>query len=206
MTTTTTAIPENMLVDAKGRWVPKSLIKPLDLMRHELVVERAKKAAAVHDILTSFKRESLETVRAFLDLSAQEFGTRIEGEKGNVTLTSYDGQYRVQLAVSDRVGFNERLQVAKKLVDECIAEWAEGSRVEIRVLVNDAFQVDKKGAINTERVLRLRQLEIDHPVWKRAMQAIGESIVTESTCTYIRFYERVQDDKYRAIELDLSRV
>lgn len=200
-------LPSHMLADSKGRWVPKAMIKPLDLQADALVKELAKTAKTTQQILSNFKRQALADVRAHLALAAEEYGTTLGGEKGNVTLRTYDGSLTVQLAVADRIGFNERLQVAKKLVDDCIDEWLkDGSRDEIRVLVKDAFNVDKKGTINTERVLGLRRLNIEHPVWKLAMKAIDDSIVTESTCTYIRFHERDADGKYRAIELDLSKV
>lgn len=200
-------LPSHMLADSKGRWVPKSMIKPLDLQADTLVKELAKTARSTQQILATFKRRALADVRAHLALAAEEYNTTLGGEKGNVTLRTYDGSLTVQIAVADRIGFNERLQIAKKLVDNCIDEWLkEGSRPEIHVIVKDAFSVDKKRTVNTEAVLRLRKLNIEHPVWKQAMKAIDDSIVTESTCTYIRFHERDADGKYRAIELDLSKV
>ena len=77
----------------------------------------------------------------------------------------------------------------------------------IKVLVNQAFQVDKAGKINTARVLALRQLDISDPKWQSAMQAINDSIKTISTKAHIRFYER--DDttgEYFPISLDVASV
>lgn len=202
----TKRIPDDMLEDPKGRWIMKSMIKPIDLQSDALVRELVKRAHELQELMAAFKLRAMADVRAHLDLIAQEYGTRIEGEKGNVSLSSYDGALRVQIAVADRIAFNERLHIAKKLVDECIARWAKDSDDKIRLLVSDAFQLDKKGAINTERVLALRKLNIDDDVWKQAMKAIDDSIITESTVTYIRFHERAKDGKYRAIELDLSKV
>lgn len=203
----TSGPPPGMLEDAKGRWVRETMVKPLDRARHELVVEMHRDAKAMHAALTAFKRKAMADLQAFLELSAEQYGVKLEGAKGNVTLTSFDGKLRVTRAIADRIAFDERLTIAKALIDECIKEWSDGTRPELRALVSDAFQVDAKGHINTERVLRLRTIAIEHPKWKQAMQAINDSIKTESTRMYIRFHERVgEDSQHRAVELDLSRV
>ena len=83
--------------------------------------------------------------------------------------------------------------------------WSEGAQPEIKVLINDAFQVDKSGNINTGRVLGLRRLAIEDDEWQRAMTAIGEALQVSGSRSYIRVYERVgTSDKYQAIALDLA--
>ncbi|REM31517.1 DUF3164 family protein, partial [Mycobacterium tuberculosis] len=72
--------------------------------------------------------------------------------------------------------FDERLQAAKALIDECIQSWSKSSNVNLKVLVNDAFQVDQQGKISTGRVLGLRRHDIDDEKWQLAMKAIGDSM------------------------------
>lgn len=194
------------LLDAKGRLVPIRLVKDIDLARHQLVTEMAERAKAMSTTLAAFKRQMLSDVAAFIELSAERFGVTPGGLKGNVTLTSYDGRYKVIRQVQDRLAFDERLIVAKQLVDECVREWSRGSSDELRVLVEHAFQVDRQGKISTERVLSLRKLEITSEPWTRAMAAIGESITVTSTSTYVRIYERIGDEgeHYRPINLEFS--
>ena len=103
--------------------------------------------------------------------------------------------------------FDERLQAAKNLIDECINEWAKGSRPEIMVLVQQAFQTDKEGNLNVGRILALRRLEIADERWKAAMTAIGESVQVIGTKQYVRLYERVGDSgRYVPIALDMVAV
>jgi hypothetical protein len=108
------------------------------------------------------------------------------------------------VAVSDAIQFNEKLQVAKTLIDNCIRRWADGSRSEIKLLVEDAFYVDKQGNINKNRILGLRRLAIEDAEWQEAMKAITDSIQVMSTKTYIRFYERQRDGSYTRIPLDIA--
>jgi hypothetical protein len=195
------------LYDAKGRWVPRHLIRDVDLARHELVLELASKAQRLQAMMIDFKRTTLEDIEAFIQLSAEKYGTKVGGDKGNITLMTYDGRFKVQRAMDDHLVFDERLQVAKQLVDECIREWSEGSRGEIRALVEHAFQVDKTGRVSTERVLGLRRLAIEDERWRKAMDAIGDSVHVVRSTAYVRFYERVGDtNQWRPISLDLATV
>ena len=128
----------------------------------------------------------------------------MSGNEGNKTMSSYDGSMRINLAVSKVIYFDERLQVAKNLIDDCITRWARGSSSEIRALVNDAFQVDQQGIVSTARILGLRRLNIDDPQWKKAMDAISDSIQITGSKEYIRFYMRDEQGKYQQISLDFA--
>ena len=72
----------------------------------------------LYEVIT--KRAMFNDIRAFCDLSAEKYGISFGGSKGNLQLTSYDGKYRVLVAVNESISFDERLQVAKALIDECI--------------------------------------------------------------------------------------
>ena len=141
--------------DAKGNLVPLANIKEIDLLRDELVQEIAAKARAVQDNLMAFKRKAMDDIAAFVQLSADRYDVSVGGKKGNISLHSFDGAYRVNLAMQDTLVFDEGLIAAKALIDECINEWTEGSRTELKTLINAAFQVDKEGNISTARVLSL---------------------------------------------------
>lgn len=193
------------LQDAQGRLVPKSLIKPIDTARNDLVNELIKDALVLKEALSKFKTTSFSDIAAFVDLSAEQYQVNLGGKKGNVTLFSFDGRYKIQFAVSENIQFDERLQAAKALIDECIKEWSAGSRPELQVLVQDAFKTDKEGNLNHGRILGLRRLDIADARWKNAMAAIGESVQVIGSKQYVRFYERRADsDQYDAISLDMA--
>jgi len=198
------AIPEGYMEDAQGRLAPVEMVKEIDLARDALVKEIAERAKELAGLLDFFKVRTMQDIQAFIELSAERFDTRIGGVKGNISLRSYDGRYRVQRDMDEYLTFDERLQVAKALIDECIHKWAEGTTAEIRALINDAFQVDKRGRVNTKRILSLRRINIEDPTWKRAMDAISESIQVAGSRAYVRVYERQDDGSYRQIGLDLA--
>lgn len=205
--TNTQATPDAYLRNAQGHLVPIEMVKPIDRARNELVLELIKHARNTHEVLKEFKLRVFGDVGAFANLSAEQYDAKLGGKKGNITLHSFDGQFKVQLATADNIVFDERLQAAKALIDDCIAEWSQGSRPEIMVLVQEAFKTDKEGNLNTGRILGLRRLEIADARWQNAMKAIGESVQVVGSKQYVRFYERVGDtDQYAAISLDIAAV
>lgn len=198
-------IPEGYRADSQGRLVPVTQIKQIDQERDDLVAELVRAAKTLNAALRNFRTRAHDDIHAFAQLSAEKYGAKIGGKKGNLTLVSFDGRYKIQRAINDQLVFDERLQAAKALIDECLKEWAKGARPEIVTLVNDAFQVDRAGKIDTARVLRLRNLDIKDKRWVRAMEAISDSLQVATTRNYIRIYERVGNtDRYEPINLDLA--
>ena len=148
------------MTDAQGRLVPVEMVKEIDLERDALVREIVERALNLSKRLAEFKTQAMGDIGAFVELSAEKYGARVGGAKGNVQISTFDGEYKVRRDIAETLQFDERLQAAKALIDECLHEWTEGSGPEIRMLINDAFQVDKAGNINTNRVLGLRRLAI----------------------------------------------
>jgi hypothetical protein len=199
------AAPEGFRVNAQGLHVHESLIKPIDIERDRLVNEMIDAAKTLSAGIGVFKSRVFGDVASFVDQSAKKYGLKVGGAKGNVTLFSFDGRYKILMATADTISFDERLQAAKGLIDECIATWSAGSSPEIMVLVQQAFDVDKAGKLNTGRILGLRRLEIKDARWQRAMKAIGESVQVVGSKQYARFYERLGDtDQYVPISLDMA--
>ncbi len=204
---TTPAVPEGFLQDAAGRLVPIANIKPEHLLEDEMVRELHAEAEVVRHALASFKAGAFSRVRAFMELLAQQYGSTRGGAKGNVRFTSFDGTLSVQLAVGEHIGFGPELQVAKALVDDCLRSWTEGANDNLRAIVNDAFQVDKEGKVNADRILSLRRLAITDETWQRAMAAIGDAVRTTRSKEYIRFHVRETPEKDPAlVPLDIARV
>ena len=196
---------KQFMEDAQGRQVPVSMIKKFDLKRNDLVCSIMSRAFAERERLAEFKQQVWEEIQAFVDESAKDSGAKkLGGKKGNITLTSFDGRYKLIVAVNDGILFNEKLQIAKQLIDECIGKWSKNARPELKVLVDDAFNVGKNGLVSTGKVLGLRRLNITDATWRRAMDAITESIQVVSSKTYMRFYERQEDESYKQIPLDVA--
>ena len=200
-------IPTGYWQDASGNLVPESKVKDIDKLRHQVVTDLCAMARQQRDGLRQFKHGAFGEVAALVATSLEQYGVKTGGEKGNVTLVSFDGKFKVVRHMHDHIVFGEQLMAAKALIDECVHAWAEGANDNIKALVNHAFQTDKEGKINTSRVLGLRRLDIRDAKWQQAMQAIADSIQTASTKPYVRFYKRNDvTGEYNSINLDVAAV
>ena len=201
----TPIIPEGYKPDANGNLVPLANIREVDLLRDELVNELAAKAEAVQQAIRDYRDTAFADIAAFVELSAERYGAAVGGKKGNVTLYSFDGQYKIQRDIAQHLKFDEGILAAKALINECLDEWTEGSRSELKALVSRAFEVDAEGNLSTNRILGLRRVEIGDPRWKRAMDAIAEALQVIGSKAYIRVYKRVDDsDRYIPIALNIA--
>jgi len=202
--TQTLTIPDGYRQNANGDLVKLENIREVDLLRDELVLRIADRAQEKSAELATFRDQVFEEVEAFLAESARRFKVKLGGAKGNLTLFSFDGRFKVVVANQDNVTFDERLQIAKSLIDRCIKKWSDGADANLLALVNDAFQVDKAGNVSIRRVLGLRRLDITDKDWKKAMDAISESIQVVGSKRYVRAYERNAAGEYRPISLDVA--
>ncbi|HBZ9863945.1 TPA: DUF3164 family protein [Salmonella enterica subsp. houtenae] len=199
--------PEGYWIDARGVMTPADMVKPIDKDRDALVGEIIERALPLHKGLAEFKLAVFADTQAFRELSGEMYGAKVGGEKGNMTFYSWDGVWKVNVAIAERLAFDERLQAAKALIDECLKDWMEGSRPEVVSLIDEAFQVDKEGEVSTSRILRLRRLDITDERWLNAMRAINDAILIVGSKKYVRLYQRVGDsNQYVPLSLDLAAV
>lgn len=190
------------MTDAQGREVPTELVKDIDKLRDQTVrglFSRFKEKAAE---LTDFRQAINEEIGEFLSLSAEQYGVKMGGAKGGVTLTSYDGSIKIEISNNDVIAFTEQLQVARELILKCVQKWSDGSRSELRALIDNAFKVDKQGMVSTSRILGLRSIDIHDADWQTAMKAITDSIQVVSSRKYLRVSVRDADGKYQLQQLD----
>lgn len=191
--------------DAKGHLVPEAMIKPIDRARDDLVRELHTRAQKLADAIRIFKAGVFADIDSFVELSAEQYGAKLGGKKGNVTLLSFDGRIKILRAMAETITFDERLQAAKALIDECFNDWTTDARPEIKALIDRAFEVDKEGNIRTGAVLSLRRVNIEDERWRRAMAAINDAVQVVGTKAYIRVYERVGDtDQWAQVPLDVA--
>lgn len=213
-TVTETTIPDGRFLvdgapymrDGQGKLVPVSLIKAQDQLQDEVVRRIIRFAVPLSDQVGRFKAHTFDDISGFEALLAQEYEARIGGPRGNKTLMSYDGLYKVTVQVADAITFGPELQVAKELVDECLNEWAASARDEIKAIVTRAFNTDKEGQINRAAIFMLLRLDITDPRWLRGMAAIKDAMKVVGSKTYVRCYRREAfDGPWEAITIDLAK-
>jgi hypothetical protein len=201
----TTIEGKRYMRDASQRLVPLDLVAPAHILEDQTVRTIIGFAEEISDRVARFRGHTFDDVWSFIDLLNEKYGARRGGGKGNLTLTTYDGAYKVQVAVQEQLTFGPELQVAKTLVDQCISAWAANVGPEIRALVEHAFQVDQLGRINRSALFALRRLDITDENWAKAMKALGDAIRVIGSKEYVRFYKRDPRGAWQPITVDIAR-
>lgn len=195
------------MTNAKGNLVPAENVKPEHKLEDEVVRKIVGFAEELSAQIARFRGHTMTDLGDLDALLAQEYGAKIGGAKGNRTYQTFDGLMRVQVQVSDFIDFGPQLQVAKKLLDECLMEWSADSRPEIRAVITKAFNTEKEGQVNRSEIFMLLRLDIDDPRWQDAMRAIREAMRITGSKEYVRFYKRASvNDALQAITIDLAKV
>ncbi|WP_435100803.1 DUF3164 family protein [Arhodomonas sp. AD133] len=207
MSASADAIPAGYMRNAAGHLVPEDQVREHDKMRDEVARDLAAEAVELNRRLAAFKRRALSEIADLVAIAAERYDVNLGGKKGNVTVATYDGDFKVVRSYAERIAFTEELEAAKELVNACILRWSEGANDNIRALVDRAFRTDTKGQIKTTAILELLRLDIDDDEWQRAMDALRDSIQTTGTAVYVRVYKRAPGgDRYVPVPLDLAAV
>lgn len=194
------------MADAKGHLVPVEVIKPADRLEDEVVRKIMAYANSLSDQISRFRGHTMTDLGEFDALLQQEYNATKGGPKGNRTYQTFDGLKKVTIQIADFVDFGPQLQVAKRLLDECLTEWAADSRPEIRAVITRAFNTDKEGKVNRSEIFMLLRLDIEDPRWQEAMRAIREAMRITGSKEYVRFYERASiKDGWRAVTIDMAK-
>ena len=200
-------IPAGYVRNGAGHLVPEHQVREHDKLRDGVASDLASIALEINKALVEFKAKALADIDDLIALSNERYGVTIGGKKGNASITTYDGQFKVERQMAERLTFTEEILAAKELIDRCIRKWSEGADQHLRVLVDRAFRANKQGQIKTGDVLSLLRIEIDDVDWKLAMEALKDSIQVNGTAVYIRVYQRVGDtDRYDPINLSIAAV
>lgn len=192
--------------DAQGKLVPEALMKGQDIIRDDLVTRLATKYLACVENSYNTKKEMLDEINQYRNTILLQYGlkakTRKEGSPA-ITLTSFDGKYRIVIAANTSVEFNENITAAKELIDEYLNEELEGSSKDLKILVGNAFKM-KQGKLDVNSILSLTRYDIQNEKFKRAVDIIKTSLITRTSQPSIRVYVRGKDGKYKYIELNFS--
>lgn len=192
-------------IDSNGEAVPEKYVPNKEKKDDQLVEE----------IFCAIKKLSseIQQAREFVDMKIEEYISWLEIEygvkpdwKGNLKISNFSDSRRIKKKIQDRLEFDNRLQLAKTKINECLGKWAKHARLEVKTIISRAFATDKEGKVNARQVLGLLTLNIDDSEWQEAMELIRQSRKINNTKEYYYFEERGQKNAWENIVLSFSAV
>lgn len=199
---------ETWMLDGEGGMKPIAAIKPQELLEDETVRKVLGFWVAASDQVSRLKAHVIDDIDAFEAVLNQEYNAKIGGRKGNKTLFSIDRLFKVEVRINEMLDFGPELQVAKRLIDECLNEWAEKAPAQLRAIVTNAFHTKQEGKVNRAEIVKLTRLpnEAGDERWARAMDAIRDAQRVVGSKTYIRCARREAfDAPWQYVTIDMAK-
>ena len=196
---------ERTMKDSLGNEVPVRYVKPLDKERDRLVRRLHARAKKLNASLADFRKDCLAEIAGFQTRAQSAYGVELGGDKGGVVLSSFDGSIKIERRNTETIAFDERLQMAQRLLAEWIAEKTDGADRDLQKVVHSAFYASREG-LRTARILSLTRLAIRGEKWEQAMRLIRDSIQANAGRTHARFYQRLENGQFAFVPLDIAQV
>ncbi len=197
----TTNSKSRTLTDAQGREISVKVLNKDILDREKAVSKAMDHALKLQERIIKEKHSIIKIVEDYLNDVARR--NNVEW-KGNALLLTFDEKYKIEIRYREKIQFGIELQLAKQKIDECIKAWSENSNDNLKAIINEAFQVDKRGQLARYRIFALRRYKIKDPIWKEAMELIDKAITVTSTKQYISFSVRDEAGNYNKVVLNFS--
>lgn len=181
----------------------------------ELVDKQAlRREATINKIFSQIERLNAQMFKAKAKIYAQIIGynEHLAKKKGvkprgsNIQLTDYAGTRRVAIKNSSINTFNELISIAETKIKNYVKRLSADSKPELEAIINNVFKTDKKGFLDKNKILSLREIIINDPEWKEAMDLINESLEVRETKEYLNIQKKSADGSWKNIDLNFSSI
>ena len=198
-----------VMIDAEGNQIDAKYLDPVILEREKVVEKVFKKIEKLEKQLEKTHQEISETIQKYLEHTAEKYGTQW---KGNATLKNFREDKIVEVQISRRVEFDERLQIAGEKINQWIQknmekitdEKTRKSFQKVADIARRALKIDRKGKVDYQKIIQLKQFKFDDAEWQEAMKLIDEAMRIVSTKIYHRFKKRDENGRYVTVRTSYS--
>lgn len=128
--------------------------------------------------------------------------------KGNFTWYNFDRSVKIEVSISELIKFDDMaIMSAKELLFQFLDETIESKHDFVRDIIQDAFQTSK-GKLDPRKILGLVKYKsrVKHPKFDQACELIMSGQSRPNSKRYHRIWEKNEEGKYEAIELNFSNI
>lgn len=195
--------------DEKGVEIPYSRVTSVERKKERSAAKVASEAIKLNESLRKFKELCAEQCeKAYqADLAAGK-----APNKGGYTLNNFDRSIKIERSINEAIQFDENLIGAAREKFNSFLEVATGGIDEmIRQLISDAFSSNKKGKLDSKKVMNLlsyrsRISEAKYPAFHEALSLIEESIRRPESKTYYRIFMKADNGEMKPLELNFASI
>ncbi len=194
------------MTDAQGNAVLAKYVKPYDRQRDAIARRVLRRWEKMSEALAKCYAETAADIEA-VERAAESGRGQARGKKGNFQFQSFDGLIAVSRTARYELRFDERLRVAREIIDELVAEKAAGMDEDFAVMLKEIFRPTSDGMLSQARVMGLFRWKIKHPRWLEAMDLIRASIESRRGKNLLAVRHKAgRDADWQSVLLDVSAV
>lgn len=195
-------VVDGRMPDCDGNLLLVSNIKEADLIEHDLVLSIACIWEPLSGKIERFKRNNFEDVTTFVDILFEKYQAKRGGTEGNMTFTTVDRKWKLQIAIQNTIDFGPEIAVAKELMLQAAKEMA-GENSDLETIVTVTYTA-RNGKLRVAEILRLCGHKVNNPTWNEATKIARDAIEVISKKKQIRLYRRSEAGQYEAVPLDIA--
>lgn len=176
-----------------------------EALKEDTVNELVGIADKLNAELSEFKKKAFDSMGTIYEMLL-EYSKRRDADKGNFTLTSLNGELKIEFAKQEQGKFDERAgQAEKHIIDFVERQFKEdlGTKDLITSLLER-----KKGSLDIKLVQKLYKLEdrYSDASWKEGLKLLKESWQPGESKSYIRFYRKDSNGTWQDVVLSFPSI
>lgn len=198
--------PAKDWTDAQGITIPFNRISKVERLKEKLSGGIAKSAIKIHGMLKDLHTEIINASKAINEEIKKEGKSKVT--KGNFTWYNFDKSLKIEVAVDDKVSFDEAMiATAREILDKFITKNVVGTDDIIRQLLNAGFHNSKGGLDKNKLMTTLSyRKKIKDQQFHAACDLIEESMSVTDTKRYYRIWIKDEQGEYQNVNLQFSNV
>lgn len=201
-------------IDEKGLEIPTKYITPLQKRIERQSAKMLRDSEKINKQLADFKEKVTAQCHAIWIESLREAGLTDEAiakKKGNHTIYNFDRSIKIEVAISERIDFDDALiTAAKDKFDDFLTENTSGTDQLIRELIMEAFNTSH-GKLDAKKVMGLVRYRNKisarkYPNFHAAVDLIEQAIRRPDSKKYFRIWKRDDQGQYQNVDLNFSSI
>lgn len=198
---------DKMWEDEKGIQVPYSRVDSLERLQERSAGTLHTHAVRLHQTLSDLKLQMREMSQEIFARTMAKHDVA-KPTKGNFTWFNFDRSIKIEVNVNENIAFDDALILAcQSKLNEFLDQELSDKQEYFRSLINDAFS-KSRGGLDAKKVLGLlkHRSKIKSKLFQEALNLLEQSIRRPDSRTYYRISERMEDGKYKIIDLNFSSI
>lgn len=193
--------------DEQGLEIPYARTTEIERIKERSAFQLAENAIKINKQLAEF-RETASSMCGYVYECVMTAKERKQATKGNFVWYNFDGSIKIEVAIQERIDFDDMLiEKCKLKLMEMVKENISKDNAWIEQMITGAFQTSK-GRLDTKKIMSLKKYatRITDKRYTEAMKYLDESIRRPDSKTYFRFYVKDEAGEFQNIDLNFSSI